>query len=49
MPFADTYWRRCLRVLRMVNILHGKGFQGLRVFPYIYPLAYRIELFRTIC
>lgn len=45
MPFADTYWRRCLRVLRMVNILHGKGFQGLRVFPYIYPLAYRIELF----
>ena len=44
-PFPDTYWRRCLRVLRMVHVLHGKGFQGLRVFPYIYPLAYRIELF----
>ena len=44
-PFEDAYARRCFRVLRMVAILHGKGFQGLRVFPYKYPLAYRIELF----
>ena len=44
-PFADPYWRRCHRVLRMVGILHGKGFHGLRIFPYDYPLAYRIELF----
>ena len=43
-PFEDAYWRRCLRVLRMVQVLHGKGFQGLRLFPHIYPLAYRIEL-----
>lgn len=43
--FSDAYWRRCHRVLRMVGVLHGKGFHGLRVFPYDYPLAYRIELF----
>ncbi len=29
----------------MVQVLHGKGFQGLRLFPHIHPLAYRIELF----
>lgn len=29
----------------MVGILHSKGFHGLRIFPYDYPLAYRIELF----
>lgn len=29
----------------MVSVLHGKGFHGLRVFPYDYPLAYRIELY----
>jgi hypothetical protein len=44
-PIADAYWRRCYRVLRMVGVLHGKGFHGLRVFPYEYPLAYRIELY----
>jgi hypothetical protein len=44
-PIADPYWRRCHRVLRMVSVLHGKGFHGLRVFPYDYPLAYRIELY----
>jgi len=44
-PFDDDYARRCFRVLRMVAILHGKGFHGLRVFPYEYPLAYRIELY----
>lgn len=44
-PFEDDYARRCFRVLRMVAILHGKGFHGLRVFPYEYPLAYRIELY----
>lgn len=43
--FADAYMRRCFRLLRMVGVLHGKGFQGLRVFTHIYPLAYRIELF----
>ena len=44
-PFGDEYARRCFRVLRMVAILHGKGFHGLRVFPYKHPLAYRIELY----
>lgn len=44
-PFKDDYARRCFRVLRMAAILHGKGFQGLRVFPHMHPLAYRIELF----
>jgi hypothetical protein len=44
-PFDDVYARRCFRVLRMAAILHGKGFHGLRVFPYHYPLAYRIKLF----
>jgi len=44
-PMSDAYWRRCHRVLRMVGILHGKGFHGLRVYPYNYPLAYRIELY----
>ena len=44
-PFADAGMRRCFRLLRMVGVLHGKGFQGLRVFTHIYPLAYRIELF----
>ena len=44
-PISRPYWRRCHRVLRMVGILHAKGFHGLRVFPYDYPLAYRIELF----
>jgi hypothetical protein len=34
-----------MRVLRMVAVLHGKGFHGLRAFMYEYPLAYRIELF----
>jgi hypothetical protein len=44
-PFEDEYARRCFRVLRMASILHGKGFHGLRVFPYVYPLAYRVELY----
>lgn len=44
-PISDAYWRRCHRVLRMVGILHGKGFHGLRVLAYDYPLAYRIELY----
>lgn len=43
--FDDEYARRCFRVLRMVGVLHGKGYHGLRVFPYKHPLAYRIELF----
>lgn len=44
-PLKDEYARRCFRVLRMAAILHGKGFHGLRVFPYEYPLAYRVELY----
>jgi hypothetical protein len=44
-PFEDNYARRCFRVLRMISVLHGKGFHGLRVFPYEYPLAYRLELY----
>jgi hypothetical protein len=44
-PFTDEYARRCHRLLRMVGVLHGKGFQGLRVFPYLHPNAYRIELY----
>lgn len=44
-PIVDDYWRRCHRVLRMVGILHGKGFHGLRIFTHNYPLAYRIEIY----
>lgn len=44
-PFEDPLARRAFRVLRMVSILHGKGFQGLRIMPYMYPIAYRIEVF----
>jgi hypothetical protein len=44
-PFEDAYARRCFRLLRMASILHMKGFQGLRVYPWEYPLAYRIELY----
>jgi len=44
-PFRDDYGQRCLRVSRMVAILHGMGFHGLRVYPYQYPLAYRIDFF----
>jgi hypothetical protein len=44
-PFEESYSRRCFRVLRMISVLHGKGFHGLRVFPYVYPLAYRLELY----
>ncbi|SMX49932.1 hypothetical protein MAA8898_04518 [Maliponia aquimaris] len=29
----------------MVAILHGKGFHGLRVYPWLYPLAYRVEIY----
>ena len=48
-PFSDAHKRRCLRVLRMVAILHGKGFHGLRVFPYIAAIgAYRIELYPAV-
>jgi hypothetical protein len=43
--FEDPCARWCFRVLRMVAILHGKGFQALRVYPHEYPIAYRIELF----
>jgi hypothetical protein len=44
-PFSDPYARRCFRLLRMVAILHAKGFQGLRIFPHLYPLAYRVDLY----
>lgn len=44
-PIANDYWRRCHRVFRMLSVLHGKGFHGIRIFPYNYPLAYRIALF----
>jgi hypothetical protein len=44
-PFTNEYARPCHRVLRMVSILHNKGFHGLRVYPYEYPLAYRVEIF----
>ncbi|MFZ4068220.1 MAG: hypothetical protein ACOYKF_11815 [Phenylobacterium sp.] len=44
-PFGHDYGRRCFRLLRMASILHMKGFQGLRVRPYMHPLAYRIEFF----
>lgn len=44
-PFEDAYARRCFRLLRMASILHMKGFQGLRVYPWERPVAYRIELY----
>ncbi|MFT3986467.1 hypothetical protein [Aestuariivirga sp.] len=47
-PIADSYWRRCHRVLHMLGVLHGKGFHGLRIFPHNYPLAYRIEIYSSL-
>lgn len=36
--------RRAQRVIRMVGELHRKGYQGLRVMPYAYPLAWRLAI-----
>ena len=36
--------RRSQRVIRMVSELHRMGFQRLRFMPYMYPIAYRIQI-----
>ena len=36
--------RRAHRVIRMVSELHRMGFQRLRFMPYMYPIAYRIQI-----
>jgi len=36
--------RRSQRVTRMVSELHRMGFQRLRFMPYMYPIAYRIQI-----
>jgi hypothetical protein len=41
--------RRAHRVLRLVSDLHRKGFQNLRVMPYVHPLAYRIAIAPAEC
>ncbi len=51
--FEKSLHRRALRLLRMISILHGKGFQGLRIFPmhtgagayrfYVFPATYADE------
>lgn len=40
----DARVRRCQRVIRMVCELHRLGYQGLRIMPYFYPLAYRVVI-----
>jgi hypothetical protein len=37
-----SWMRPCLRVIRMVSELQRMGFQRLRIFPYEYPLAWRL-------
>jgi hypothetical protein len=42
-PAKFPAWiRPCLRVIRMVSELQRMGFQRLRIFPYEYPLAWRL-------
>ena len=44
-PFENASARRCLRVLRMVNFLHGKGLHGLRVQPTLHAGVRSIQVF----
>src|SRR4051812_660122 len=45
MPKPSVPWvRRAQRVIRMVEVLHQRGFQCLRLMPYAYPLAYRVAV-----
>jgi hypothetical protein len=37
-----SWIRPCVRTIRMVSELHRMGFQRLRMFPYEYPLAWRL-------
>lgn len=41
---AEPMMRRCQRVIRMVGELHRQGYQRLRIFPHLYPLAWRCEI-----
>jgi hypothetical protein len=41
--------RSCLRVIRMVSELQRMGFQRLRIFPYEYPLAWRLCVAPRAC
>ncbi|NOE32303.1 hypothetical protein [Ruegeria sp. HKCCD7318] len=44
--FAKPEHRRALRLMRMISILHGKGFHGLRFVPRLTGAgAYRFYLF----
>lgn len=43
-PSAIASARRFLRVFRMIAILHGKGFQRLRVFPFFSPTGFAIRV-----
>jgi len=43
-PFESAQHRYILRLIRMVASLHKKGLQRLRIFPYIYPIAFRLEI-----
>ncbi len=45
-PFEKPEHRRALRLLRMISILHGKGFHGLRLYPRLTGAgAYRFYVF----
>jgi hypothetical protein len=33
-----------IRLLKMMVELHRRGLQRLRIFPYEYPLAWRLEI-----
>src|ERR1019366_3165575 len=43
MTMTSPSWiRYSLRVISMVSELHRMGFQRLRIFPYEYPVAWRL-------
>lgn len=40
----DEFVRRSQRVIRMVSELHRRGYQRLRIMPYMAPLAWRVAI-----
>lgn len=45
----EPWVRRSQRVIRMMSELHRMGFQRLRLMPYEYPIAYRIQIGPVSC
>ncbi len=47
---ADQIWvSGGIRLLKMMVELHRRGLQRLRIFPYEYPLAWRLEIAPSAC